>query len=252
VERLEVEEHIEWLAARSERADIGRGSGFDAVGWADSVWILHAMYETSNLPAGLSHDDARHIELDAGASEAVVVGEVDVSRMPGLSLIGCAMGRSADPGEGWSRLAWGDLANRLECDPFRDGLGPCFKSFPYRSWPVNIQPPGEGSLDLEQFLWLCEILAGTPAAQEGVLAYYALLGNTGWKQDTLRAGTIDDVVLLYADESVFGSPTNLWPCDRSWLVYTDWDLWGTKVSGSAELIDRLRRDERLDTVNLPD
>jgi len=36
--------------------------------------------------------------------------------------------------------------------------------------------------------------------------------------------------------------------DRSWFLYTDWDLWGTKVSGSQSLIDELISDPDLETL----
>jgi len=44
------------------------------------------------------------------------------------------------------------------------------------------------------------------------------------------------------------SPSNFWPADQSWFVYTDWDLQGTKVSGSAALIAALVEDLRLETI----
>ena len=30
------------------------------------------------------------------------------------------------------------------------------------------------------------------------------------------------------DPECYGSPSNIWPNDHSWFVYTDWDNWGTK------------------------
>ena len=53
---------------------------------------------------------------------------------------------------------------------------------------------------------------------------------------------------LYDERS--GAPTNVWPEDRAWFVYADWDLWATKVSGSPSLIDALRADTILETVTL--
>ena len=37
-----------------------------------------------------------------------------------------------------------------------------------------------------------------------------------------------------------GSPSNWSPIDRTWMVFTDWDLWATKVSGPIELIESIR------------
>ncbi|GAB3992572.1 hypothetical protein GCM10029992_02060 [Glycomyces albus] len=48
------------------------------------------------------------------------------------------------------------------------------------------------------------------------------------------------------------SPSNIWPADESWPVYTDWDFWGTKDYEPPDLLDRLEQDEFLETAWLPD
>lgn len=63
---------------------------------------------------------------------------------------------------------------------------------------------------------------------------------------TVYAGDCRDVGELVAELTL--TPSNSWPADRSWLVYTDRDLQGTKVSGSCELIAALEADERLETI----
>jgi hypothetical protein len=52
---------------------------------------------------------------------------------------------------------------------------------------------------------------------------------------------------FYDWEAAVGSPSNIWPEDRSWFVYTDSDLHGTRVSGPAELIASLAADNALET-----
>ncbi|WP_116209649.1 hypothetical protein [Streptomyces olivoreticuli] len=47
------------------------------------------------------------------------------------------------------------------------------------------------------------------------------------------------------------SPSNLWPEDRSWIVYTDYDLWETKIVGPAALINALVGDTEIEAVRLP-
>ena len=61
---------------------------------------------------------------------------------------------------------------------------------------------------------------------------------------------LSDVLVLYDDEEMGGGPSNIWAADRSWFVYTDWDLWGTKVSGSAHLIGSLFADNDMEAVEL--
>nr|CTQ90460.1 hypothetical protein [Kibdelosporangium sp. MJ126-NF4] len=44
------------------------------------------------------------------------------------------------------------------------------------------------------------------------------------------------------------TPSNLWPADRSWFVYTDWDLWATRISGPPELIAAVTAHSELETT----
>jgi hypothetical protein len=84
------------------------------------------------------------------------------------------------------------------------------------------------------------------------VAYYP-----GWIIDP-RAGEdfvyelrLDEMISLYDEPSLTGSPINLWPLDRSWFVLTDWDLWGTKLSGSQALIRDIEADPELETATPP-
>ena len=47
-----------------------------------------------------------------------------------------------------------------------------------------------------------------------------------------------------------GAPNNIWPDDKAWFTYTDYDLWATKVSGSQDLIARILEDDELEGVIL--
>jgi hypothetical protein len=165
-------------------------------------------------------------------------------------VIGCPSGASSDPGDGWQRVLWRDLGARLSVDPFDLDVPPCFRSFPYKSWPGNTIPPAEGSLDFEQFHSLISCLAAKTAegwATECV-AYRAPLQTGDFENDTLFRASLAEVGTLY--DSVRGAPNNLWPLDRSWFLYTDTDLWATKLSGSTDLISALDRDPALETVAL--
>ena len=136
--------------------------------------------------------------------------------------------------------------------PFAIGSPPCLRSFPYSSWPANIAPPGEGSLDREQFVRLVDHLAAvTPEGDRATcFALYAMVMVGEYEQPTLCTCELHQLTDLYHDEDLPGSPSNIWPRDRSWLVYTDADLWATKVSGSGDLIGRLIADAALETVSL--
>lgn len=68
--------------------------------------------------------------------------------------------------------------------------------------------------------------------------------------DIVFKGRLADLEAL---ESVVASssPSNIWPADGSWLIYTDWDLWGTKIYGPPELLSLIEADEFLETARLP-
>jgi hypothetical protein len=80
-------------------------------------------------------------------------------------------------------------------------------------------------------LALCDFYFGCPPLRDGPRMF---------------TGHLDEVQPLVDD---FGyTPNNIWPADRSWLVYTDHDLSATRVSGSAELITALTTADGLDAV----
>jgi hypothetical protein len=162
---------LEWL-----RALAPDGVGFDPTGWEAETWVLHAMYERTDLPGGLTHDDVRRIEVAAGVEEPVIVNNVNIEGQ-GI-VIGNSLGRSGNPGPGW--------------------------------------------------------ITDLSAAQDVVYE--------------LRLAEVMD---LYGDASVPGSPINLWPTDSSWFVLTDWDLWGTKVSGARELVTAIGADPVVETTSVP-
>jgi hypothetical protein len=63
-------------------------------------------------------------------------------------------------------------------------------------------------------------------------------------------GSLMEAAGLVEGRGLTSTPSNLWPNDRSWFVYTDADLMATKVSGSAALIATLVDDAHLETLRL--
>lgn len=251
MKRIDDRRLLDWLEDRAPEGN--SGTGYDASGWEASIWILHAMYETDTLPSDITYDEAHRIKLAAGASEPEQIGEAKLEEaLSGATLIGGALGRSQRPGSGWERLFWSDLAKRLDLDPFAIDFPPCFRSFPYDSWPVNIQPPAEGSLNREQYQRLVEHLVSvtTEVRQANCVAFYSCLAGSDPHTEVIFEGATRELATLYDNSNVIGSPSNIWPDGREWFVYTDYDLWATKVSGNADLIDRLVADTELETVSL--
>jgi hypothetical protein len=253
VNRLSQAEAFGALAWLEERSADGGFTGYDPDGWEAKIWIVHAMYETEELPSGITHDDVHRIELAAGAREPAMFGDVNVEDvLSEAKVVGSSLGASGWPGPGWRRLLWSELATRLNVDPYALDVPPCIRSFPYSSWPVNIAPPAEGSLDREQFLRLLDHVAEVSVDEyrSTCTSYYSPLASSDFDNLTVFTCELRELTGLYDDEELAGSPNNMWPDDRSWLTFTDEDLWATKVNGSPELINRLIADTELETVPL--
>lgn len=240
----DAETTMTWLSNQSEGDAV---TGYSPQGWAAETWILHAMYENPSLPRALTHDDIRHELLGRGEVEPDVIGGVNLDEVS--TLTGIPLGLVGDPGDGWSRLTWNAYLRRFpEHEPDRT-VPPCFRWFPRGSWPANIQPAPEGSMEAESFAALLRVLADASPAGESTecVAFYASL-PAGGDFDNLHVWRGPLASLAPLVDQYDNTPSNLWAVDRSWLVWTDWDLEGTRVSGSNELIDRLAADPLLETT----
>ncbi len=242
-------EELGATVVESQGPQLASYTGLDGVGWEADVWILHAMYETQSLAAETSYDDVDRVE-----------GRPSLSRLPDdmhemfsdSTLTGVVGGLTRWPGPGWTRLWWRDLLTRLNLEPPQGQRYPSDRWFSFSSWPLSIAPPGEGSLDWEQFLRLREHLA--VASRGGwecmCFAYYATGASGEWDEDVVYNGRLLDLTLLIEQDDLGATPSNIWPADQSWLVYTDWDLCGTRVSGSVDLVERIEADPELETIRL--
>jgi len=253
VERFTDPHVLDWLSDRVPEGDDVASSdagGFDATGWESSVWILHAMYETDEFPSDLTHDDVVRIYLAAGIKPMKLGELTDADSYRILRAAGIEPVPSAGPPDGadWRRLLWSDLASRLGVDPHATGVPPSHQSFPYGSWPATIEPPTEGSLDRAEFLRLVDHLTSVMLSghDANCVAFYSEM--SAFDAPVIYKGALKELVELDDDRGF--TPSNVWPDDKSWFVYTDSDLWATKVSGSVDLINRLSADTELETVAL--
>lgn len=242
---VETDAATAWLAERAA-GDLG-GTGFDVSGWESETWVLHAMYRHRGLEPVESYDEQRRRAVASGAVEAEQIGDVSLE---GLTLGGWNLGMTVSPGRGWQRLTWRELAEELAVDLVRQHTAPCFRWFPFRSWPINVQPPGEGSLDAESLQRLVEVLAEhTAGGLEGESVAFFAPATVGWEDEGATfTGPLGAVPALARGFNGGWSPSNLWPSDRSWFIYTDNDLWSTKVSGSGEVIRAVEHHPWLETI----
>jgi len=242
----------EWLAWLSARTDRDLGSGFDATGWAASTWVLHSMYEDPSLGYEASHDDLYRQRLAAGLEKLSPIAALLADS--GAVVEGGVLGMAGPVGVDCVRLTWRALAERLGLELGHSDVPPCYRWFPYRSWPAGIYPPDEGSLDSESLVRLVSHLSqlSGEGAAAPCIAYYTPLVTGDWDEPWVSAFLLGEVAdLIEPDTGRVGSPSNWWPVDKTWMVYTDWDLWATRVSGPRQLIDDIISDDQLETIDWP-
>ena len=244
---LDYEIETAWLRDRTPASgpnSAGSTTGYEPDGYEHAIWILHAMYEPID-PKPSTADV--HDQNDLAATWRHVQQRQEHLQGVDFSPLGVA---NPDPGHGWQRLRWRELAVRLGGILHRHDVPPCFRWFPDEGWPDNLIPPTEGSLDQPTAGRLIAHLANAGRSTECIAAYSFLAA--GWPEDTnpCFVGPVDR--LLDLCERGLGTPSNFWPMDRSWFVYTDWDLWATKVSGPTTLLAALEADAELETITWPD
>lgn len=198
--------------------------------WPADSWVLHGMWEEPAVAP-------EPIEPASGRSVIVeVVG-------------------FASPPHGWRRLRWRELAERLDAHLAGTYEGrlvpPCFRWFDM-VWPATIWPPSEGSLDRPTGDRLISLLTEHTegGADAPCVVYYSGAGFPfGEWEPTVLLGPLRavlDAARHSGNHTV--TPDNIWPVDRSWLITTDYDLWGTRVAGSTELVAALEADPELETI----
>ncbi|MBT2481555.1 hypothetical protein [Streptomyces sp. ISL-94] len=231
-------------------------TGFEPPRRPDAAWVLHAMYEHRGRIAGISHHEARQAAVGSGAIEPDRLGDIGLEAG---TATGGGLGRAEHPGSRYRRLRWAELSARCGDPVVPEGAYPSLRCFPSaqldHSWPVGIRPPTEGSLDRPTWDRLVDLLVSysTDGPDTRCLAYYnpLMLRDIDFDLLRVRAGRLRDAYALYDNPEADFSPSNLWPADRSWVVFTDYDLWATKVVGPEHLVEALLRDPVIEAVRLP-
>ena len=237
-----------WLVASA-----GNGSyftGTDATGWEDSTWILNPFYELPFEGTAPSHDKVHSARIAREVEPRVINGfDLDAAS----TTTGSSQGYERRPPVEWQRRTWSEMQARFPQDHPSGGRPPCYRWFPVESFPANISLPSFGSLPEEDFAELIGVL-GNNSSSPICSVYFAdvfdhLLGPDKAPVYDTRLRDLPTIIQEASKEQQVFTPANLWPPDRSWLVYTDYDLWATKVSGSRDLIEELQTNPLLETLD---
>lgn len=211
----------DWLAGLTQDDGV---TGYEAPGLPDAAWVLGGMYERGG---------------SAGES------------------VNTSQSRSEHPGPGWERLRWAELAARIGDPVVPQDSYPCFRSFPSAKeagmCSGTIEWPAEGSLDRPTWDALVRFLTAhsTDGADTACLAYYNPIIAGDFEIGHVRSGRLGNARALFDNPDILYTPSNLWAADRSWVVCTDYDLWGTKVCGTRPLVETLLADPDIEAVRLP-
>ncbi|MFJ7969707.1 hypothetical protein [Streptomyces sp. NPDC096324] len=218
---LALASETDWLAALAQNDGL---TGYEAPALPDAAWVLSGMYQRG-VAAGDSVNDSQS--------------------------------RNEHPGPGWERLRWAELAARIGDPVVPQGMYPCHRCFP--SWKRagfgqdSVEWPAEGSLDRPTWDQLIRFLtAHSPQGPDtACLAYYNPLVTRDFEKGQVRSGRLGDAQRLFDNPDILYTPSNLWAVDRSWVVFTDYDLWGTKVCGPRPLVEALLADPEIEAIRLP-
>ena len=79
--------------------------------------------------------------------------------------------------------------------------------------------------------------------------YYSPLVGRGANLTNRRVFVGELSAVVHLSEEMNCSPSNIWPEDLFWFVYTDSDAMATKFSGTNGLIAHIERNGELETLH---
>ena len=206
----------------AERCGDAGWAGHDGGDMPDSIWVLHAMYQ----------------QVDELPVEPVMW-----------------TGDDADAGGQLRRVLWAEFGRRFEVPMVTPGRWPGAQGALPGLWERNnFHVPSEGSMDRGSWTALLEhlITISPDGAATSCGAFFTT--PSGDEQHAAFTGVLGEALDLLdlPLDGLNNGPQNVWDLAETWIVYTDYDLWATRVSGPSDLIDRLVNDDRLETEHLPD
>ena len=235
---------LAWLAGLPSEQAV---TGYDAVGWPTSIWVLHAMYENPDLRKFGTHDDHHRRRLESGDVAPLIIGEVDLDfhechldlprfrRAPRTILGEGSPGRRIWHG---SRTSQATVLSRRATAGFRPEVGPLRSSrLPRVHWTTRASMPSWSSSPLLAWRRGHSVLRLLRLAPRWGLRHRALVGRAAGPSSRPHLRQRGYLRVL---------PTNLWPADHNWFLWTDYDLQATKVSGDVSLIDALAGSAQLE------
>lgn len=246
----------EALAALGKGSPVGGSDfqGLEFTGWVDETWILHPMFEEIDPSDARTRDEVRRSTPRPTLPDSPVRELIEeILDREGTVEMGLRSGLAQDPGGGWRRVRWKEFLERHDARLQGHEVPPCFRWFPFTSWPVALQSPCEGSMDMTTFkTFLDEVKRHSPDGEDSE-AFFVFAGAYS-PESTVRVmrGRLAEawwILAEHAKTSAMVAPQNVWSIDGSWCSYTDIDLMATKVAGDRSLLASIRENEELETFD---
>ena len=196
---------LSWLAAETR----GNGlCGFDRNGWESSRWVLHSIREDPSVDSNMTLDDLNRQRAAMSLEERFKAIRDD---------------EAATPSEDCKRVRWSELAERLGVEFAALPVPPCYRWFPHASWPAAVWGPSEGSLDHESLNNLGDFLVTQSPDGEATncIGYLTPIASRDFDRPHMSAFRLGHVRAVAATGPMEMAPSNWWPVDKSWFVYTD-------------------------------
>jgi hypothetical protein len=108
------------------------------------------------------------------------------------------------------------------------------KAFATGSWPRYLLAPAEGTLDRKTCEALISVLKPLSQTERIYFRFSDYLMND---LPHLYSGDLNELTAFLTKPNFGGTPECWWAEDRSWCVYTDWDLTFTLIGGSRTLVE---------------
>lgn len=253
---------MKWVSMDEAVAVLGKGApiggsnfqGLEFTGWVDETWILHPMFEELNPLDTRTQDEVRRASPRPRFPDSPVRERIEeILDREGTVEIGLRSGLSQDPGLGWKRVRWKEFLARHDARLLGHEVPPCFRWFPFSSWPVALKSPCEGSMDMTTLRTFLEVVKHCSPDGEDSEAFYVFAGAYS-PEATARVmrGRLAEVWWIIAEHSKTGmavAPQNVWSTDGTWYSYTDIDLMATKVAGDRSLLASIRDNEEFETFD---
>lgn len=147
------------------------------------------------------------------------------------------------------RRRWRDITDADLAAVSRASGWPPNSTYSNLRWPdIEVE---EGVFGGESLAALLDIVGEFSGPDVACLAYYGMVPANEYERLTVLEGALSAIGGLTRNEALFRglSPSNWWPADRSWFVWTDYDLTTTRVSGPRALIEMVRSHPQLETLD---